>query len=86
MNKFTVLASLAILGVTAAHAGSPPPIQTIIGDVCKDFPLLDKDDPKLCSSVKAAPEIDPATAMAGLTLLLGGAAVVRGRISKPKQA
>jgi hypothetical protein len=30
----------------------------------------------------SAPEIDPATAFIGLTLLLGGLAVVRGRRSK----
>lgn len=30
----------------------------------------------------AAPEIDPASAMAGLTLALGGLAVLRGRKSK----
>ena len=30
----------------------------------------------------AAPEIDPASAMSGLTLLLGGLAVLRGRSSK----
>lgn len=29
-----------------------------------------------------APEIDPATALGGLTLLLGGLAVVRGRRAK----
>jgi len=31
------------------------------------------------SAVTAAPEIDPSSAIAGLTLLLGGLAVVRGR-------
>jgi hypothetical protein len=31
----------------------------------------------------AAPEIDPATALSGLTLLLGGVFVVRGRRAKP---
>jgi hypothetical protein len=29
--------------------------------------------------VASAPEIDPASAMSGLTLLLGGIAVIRGR-------
>ena len=32
--------------------------------------------------VAQTPEIDPASAMAGLTLLAGGLAVLRGRISK----
>ena len=31
------------------------------------------------SDAVAAPEIDPASALSGLTLLLGGIAVVRGR-------
>jgi hypothetical protein len=31
------------------------------------------------STVVAAPEIDPASALSGLTLLVGGIAVVRGR-------
>jgi len=36
-------------------------------------------------AIAPAPEIDPATAMSGLTLLLGGLAVVRGRVKKKKQ-
>ena len=36
------------------------------------------------AAVASAPEIDPATAMAGVTLLLGGLAVVRGRIKNRK--
>jgi hypothetical protein len=34
------------------------------------------------SRVVSAPEIDPASALSGLTLLLGGLAVVRGSRSK----
>jgi len=34
------------------------------------------------SDTMSAPEIDPASAMAGLTLLAGGLAVLRGRRSK----
>lgn len=34
------------------------------------------------SIVARAPEIDPASAMAGLTLLAGGLAVLRGRKAK----
>ena len=34
------------------------------------------------TNVISAPEIDPATALSSLTLLLGGLAVVRGRSSK----
>ena len=33
-------------------------------------------------AVTSAPEIDPASAISGLTLLLGGLAVVRGRRAK----
>lgn len=36
----------------------------------------------MSTNVVSAPEIDPATALSGLTLLLGGLAVVRGRSSK----
>lgn len=35
--------------------------------------------PHLAAGVTSAPEIDPAGALSGLTLLLGGLAVVRGR-------
>jgi len=35
--------------------------------------------PHLATGVTSAPEIDPAGALSGLTLLLGGLAVVRGR-------
>jgi len=43
----------------------------------KHFPNL--KDPKPAVS---APEIDPASALSGLTMLLGGLAVVRGRRGK----
>ena len=89
MKKLTALASLAILGVSTAHAGSPRPVQTFLSGLCKDFPIICADVNKDINikqyNVSAAPEIDPATAMAGLTLLLGGLAVVRGRINKTKQ-
>ncbi|HTT05511.1 MAG TPA: hypothetical protein VMF64_09495 [Steroidobacteraceae bacterium] len=35
--------------------------------------------PHMAAAVTSAPEIDPAGALSGLTLLLGGLAVVRGR-------
>jgi hypothetical protein len=38
------------------------------------------------SSPAVAPEIDPASAMAGLTLALGGLAVVRGRRFKNRKS
>ena len=39
-------------------------------------------DPGSGGGTAAAPEIDPASAMAGLTLVLGGLTVLRGRRSK----
>jgi len=66
---------LALLGATAANAGSggpgffwppppPPPFHRFPG------------------SPVAAPEIDPAAAIGALTLLAGGLAIVRGRRSR----
>jgi LPXTG-motif cell wall-anchored protein len=37
------------------------------------------------AAVARAPEIDPASAMAGLTMLAGGLAVLRGRRRKDSQ-
>jgi len=36
--------------------------------------------------ITKAPEIDPASAMAGLTLMVGALAVLRGRRTKPTKA
>lgn len=43
--------------------------------------------PKPTNPAYSAPEIDPASAMAGLTMLAGGLAVLRGRrkVSKEKE-
>jgi hypothetical protein len=41
--------------------------------------------PNRSPSTVQAPEIDPASAMAGLTMLAGGLAVLRGRRLKPKK-
>jgi hypothetical protein len=48
------------------------------------LPVLEctKDKPV---TVAKAPEIDPASAMGGLTLLLGGLVVLRGRRSKTSE-
>jgi MYXO-CTERM domain-containing protein len=79
MAKLTVTAALLLL-TTASVASSGP----IVTALCTDFPKLDKtlDNRPIC-----APEIDPSSAMAAGTLLLGALAVVRGRRSKkdPKQ-
>jgi len=66
---------LAMAGVASADAGS--------GN-CFSFAFI----PKLfCQAgpnpgTVSAPEIDPASAMAGLTMLAGGLAVLRGRRKK----
>jgi hypothetical protein len=83
MKILTAFVALALLGVTAAQAGNNG--QIIITDLCTKFPKLDQklDNTKLCMT--SAPEIDPATAIGGVALLLGGLAVVRGRVMKQKQ-
>jgi hypothetical protein len=61
----------------------------IITDLCNDAQKLNLqqvDQTKQCQAAfaaeskhVAAPEIDPSSAIVGLTLLLGGVAVIRGR-------
>jgi len=56
----------------------------IITDLCndaKEYDLTRLENTKACQSRVAAPEIDPSSAIVGLTLLLGGVAVIRGRRS-----
>jgi hypothetical protein len=60
---------LAVLLASFASVSSAGPIEKLI---CK----YDGNKAKFCAE---APEIDPASAMAGLTLLLGGLVVLRGR-------
>jgi LPXTG-motif cell wall-anchored protein len=64
---------LAMAGVASADAGSG----------CLQFAFLSR----FCQAgpnpgTVSAPEIDPASAMAGLTMLAGGLAVLRGRRKK----
>jgi hypothetical protein len=61
-------------GMTAAFAGPPPPPPS-----WKPPPPPSWGPPP---PVHKAPEIDPSSALAGLTLLAGGLAVLRGRRSK----
>ena len=63
---------MTMAGVASASGGS--------SEQCFKFPWL----PTICFPVYSpspvkAPEIDPASAMAGLTMLAGGLAVLRGR-------
>jgi hypothetical protein len=76
---------VAVANVASAGQGNNGFINTIITDVCKDYPKLDAkiDSTALCKGkVITAPEIDAASAMAGMTILLAGLAVVRGRRAK----
>jgi hypothetical protein len=57
-------------GPPGGHGGPPP-----------GPPRFDPQPPKSM----AAPEIDPSSALAGLTLLSGGLAVMRGRRSRKQE-
>jgi hypothetical protein len=64
---------MTMAGVASASSGDK--------DKCLDlwlFTYCPKDHDQDRGAVKA-PEIDPASAMAGLTMLVGGLAVLRGR-------
>ena len=65
---------LAIVLTSFASVASAGKVTTLL---CKIDPKIDKG-----SRCVNAPEIDPASAMAGLTLLVGGLTVFRGRRSK----
>lgn len=69
---------------TAAFAGTgsaPPAGEGIQGILCYILPFLcaPKHGSGPGGGVTAAPEIDPASAAAALTLLAGGLAALRGR-------
>lgn len=77
MTKLIAVLALSLMGATAAQAMTHPPGTWWLkhhrdndGQYHHYFNL---------SSPAAAPEIDPASALAGLTLLIGGLAVIRGR-------
>ena len=87
MTKALSLAILLLAVANVASAGqNSGSINTIITDVCNDFPKWDGkiDSTGLCKGkvLVTAPEIDAASAMAGMTILLAGLAVVRGRRAK----
>jgi hypothetical protein len=65
------LVLMTMAGVASAKGGPDKCFQFLFWTFC---PPVDHDPP----TVKA-PEIDPASAMAGLTMLAGGLAVLRGR-------
>jgi hypothetical protein len=66
-----VLALTTLAGVASASVSE-----------CRDFVWLSFCDTAHTDIVVKAPEIDPASAMAGLTLLAGGLVVLRGRKAK----
>ena len=76
---------VAVANVASAEHQSDGSINTLVTDVCTDFPRIDAkiDSTALCKGkMVTAPEIDAASAMAGMTILLAGLAVVRGRRAK----
>jgi hypothetical protein len=68
---------LAVLLASFASVSTAGPITQII---CK----LDKNQAKICTV--AAPEMDLATGVAGLTLLVGGLVVLRARTARKNEA
>jgi len=65
--------------VRIASGAAPGPVATAVCDYAQSKDLKRVDSTTICKNVLSAPEIDPASAIAGLTLLLGGIAVIRGR-------
>ncbi|HEX4025812.1 MAG TPA: hypothetical protein VHX52_14080 [Steroidobacteraceae bacterium] len=68
VSKVIGILALSLCFGTAAYAGSWNSVNPPSMRGSADIPTL-----------TSAPEIDPSSAFAGLTLLLGGLAVVRGR-------
>ena len=77
--------ALAIVLTTAAgiaSASTPPGVTCTIHYFLGIFPYEVCTTTPPSKPVVAAPEIDAASAVAGLTLMIGGLAVLRGRRSK----
>ena len=68
--------SLALVLMTLAGAASASPTRD---SKCINFWFITICGPSGNPNPVKAPEIDPASAMAGLTMLAGGLAVLRGR-------
>jgi hypothetical protein len=69
-----IAVALALTALTGVASASVPE--------CREVLWLSFCDTGHTDIVVKAPEIDPASAMAGLTLLAGGLAVLRGRKTK----
>lgn len=74
MSKLVAVVALSLCAGTAAYANDSWAVRSHVGWASHARVAT--------SDMTAAPEIDPAGAMAGLTLLAGGLAVLRGRRSK----
>jgi hypothetical protein len=74
---------LSLTGAAAAQAMAHPPVGWLHGHD-HNWQQHDHDGNSGYTPPHstAAPEIDPASAVGGLTLLLGGLAVIRGRRGK----
>jgi len=68
-SKAAVAVAFALISGIAAAAPAPSDCPTAVSTVS-------------CLVPRAAPEMDPASAMSGLTLLIGGLVVLRGRIAR----
>ena len=73
MYKLIAVLALSLTGAAAAQAMAHPPLTWWLSH---DHRGNNGYTPPHST---AAPEIDPASAVGGLTLLLGGLAVIRGR-------
>jgi LPXTG-motif cell wall-anchored protein len=77
VRKISLAIVLMTMAGVASAAGS--------SDRCSNWVLFNFCFPSRSPSPVKAPEIDPASAMAGLTMLAGGLAVLRGRRRKSEE-
>jgi len=82
MSKRLMFAACALAAVGAAQAGNGGGRDDSLRPAQRDLDWRRDSGSPASSAAFAAPEIDPASAAAGLTLLLGGIAVLRGRRGK----
>ena len=79
MSKIVSLALCAVATVGVARADSDHWQRGFDRPAARELTWDSKDATLSATSSVVAPEIDPASAMAGLTMLAGGLAVLRGR-------
>ncbi|MGH8206839.1 MAG: hypothetical protein ACRETK_08685 [Steroidobacteraceae bacterium] len=78
MTKLIAVLALSLMGATAAQAMTHPPGTWWLKHHHDNDGQYRHHNDRLGAPTRA-PEIDPASALAGLTLLMGGLAVIRGR-------